>query len=247
MLVTWFWIVACAIEGSKMMTLGPKLGAPPVGGALTPDTVNCSHVLGEARLAIRTPAMLRSAETHWLLDSAWKDTVPLAWVTMRNFSLVPMAACDAMSRPPLARSVVTKRPLTVAWSEVVPSLLLTTENCSQPLAVARLATRKLAPAFSALTKLLLAEAWIVAALAAAGRSHPASSARIGVVMVFDMNPPECGLAAPQAKRRARPRCRDHVSVGFARSAAIRRKKRQRAGRCVSRLAVTHIVRCAQDP
>src|ERR1041384_1458578 len=232
-----------------MMTLGPRCGAPlgGGGGGWPPEIVNCSQVLAAPRLAIRTPEMLRSADTHWLLELARNDTVPLELFTMRNFSLVPIAVCDAISRPPLARSVVTKRPLIVAWSDVVPSLLLTTWNCSQVLADARLATRKLAPAFSALTKLLLAEAWSVAALAAAGRSHPASSARIGAVMVFVMNPPGCERAASPSKRRARPRCDDPASVGFARSAANRRKKRQRAGRCVSRLAITHIVRCAQDP
>src|SRR5262245_32455613 len=209
MLLTWFWIAAADIVVSKMITLGPKLGVPPGGGGggggiAPPVTVNCSHVLAAPRLAIRTPLMLRSAETHWLLDIAWNETVPLACVTMRNFSLVPIAVADAISRPPFPRSVVTKRPLIVARIEVVPLGLLARSNCSHPLAAARFATRKVAPAFSALTKVLFAEALIVAALATAGSSSTASTACarpgcVGTVIVFDMSPPECELAASLRK------------------------------------------------
>src|SRR5262249_56363307 len=112
-------------------------------------SVNCSHVLAAARLAISVPPMLRSADTHWLLTTAWNDTVPLLCATIRNFSLVPIAACDAISRLPLLASTVTNLLLIDACSDVVPSLLLTTWNSSQVLAAVRLATRLLAPAVSA--------------------------------------------------------------------------------------------------
>ena len=74
-----------------MITFGLKLGPPGGGGGGgggggEPDTVNCSHVLGAPRLAIRTPAMLRSAETHWLLDIAWNATTGVNHVPQYEWS-----------------------------------------------------------------------------------------------------------------------------------------------------------------
>src|SRR5215813_2175839 len=179
MLLIWPWIADCDIDGSKMITLGPKFGAP----AAAPVIVNCSHVLAVARLAISVPLMLRSADTHWLLTTAWNDTVPLLCATMWNFSLVPIAACDAISRLPLLASTVTNLPLIDACSDVVPSLLLTTWNSSQLLAAVRLAIRSLAPAFSAVTKSLLADATRLAAPARAGSAkRPANSAGIHSIL-----------------------------------------------------------------
>src|SRR5262245_40785642 len=119
-------IVDCDCDGSKMITLGPKFGVPPPPPPpVPPTTLNAPHVPAEARLAISTPPMLRSADTHWLLTTAWNDTVPLLCVTIRNFSLVPIAVFDAISRLPLPASTVTNLLLIDACSDVVPSLLLT--------------------------------------------------------------------------------------------------------------------------
>src|ERR1041384_6423453 len=155
------------------MTLGPKLGVP--GVVPVPVIVNCSQVLAAARLAISVPPMLRSADTHWLFDTAWNDTVPLLLFTRWNFSVVPIAVLDAINRPPLLASTVTNWLLIDACSDVVPSRFVTPWNSSQVLAAVRLAIRKLAPAFSADTKSLLAAATRFAACAVALASTPNST------------------------------------------------------------------------
>jgi len=154
--------------------------------------VKRSQVLAVPRLAMSVPEMLRSADTHMLLDTAWKLTVPPVCATILNFSFVPMAVCEAMSLPPFARSVVTKRPLMEACKETVPSLLFTIWKSSQLLAAARFAMRKLAPAFSAQTNMLFAEALMVAALEIAGPSRsPQSDAHASsrIMALFNMSLP----------------------------------------------------------